>query len=688
MPSSWRLLRRTPRPAHDDHDNDSVTSPSSAADGDFRHHRRYHAVTAGLLHHHHHRHQHHHNHRSGHASHAQQHQHHSNHHNNHLQLQNLHLRENTNGHSNDLAVVGSTARAPTTQTPTHAHNCEPQDDAPAPDPFLTGPHASTIFSLPPVTAGTSVTPPRAYPASLASLASSSSTTSSFSSPPPSSSLSSSPTYAATTLAGAAAAAATDRPPALDPLTPLPGPAYVPPAAGLILPPLPPLPPSILSAGAHPADKTAHASAREAAASRTPSAASLEGLNEAYKRDVIALRNDLGPRLVIVMVYLSWCGFRVRLFNVGNRRRELAVPCLDAAATDGDTVPPAAAAAAAVQVDSSPAATAVGYDDVVMREDDVTGNVTVPNGEHSPVALCPVPGTTHDASFFDSGNESAKQIREQLAMETLEELISWLNAGGKVAIHDATNSTVERRRAIVERVRREKNLDVVFIESICTDQAVIDANVTMKLSGPDYRHMPPDVARRDFLGRMTNYERVYETLGKCEEDAGTSFIKLENVGKKVIGHGIRGFLQSQCVFYLMQIHIKKRYNLVERIGGDAPLTDLGTRYAAALARFVGSQPRSPASTGAAVSDASEDGPRDASDFQVWTSTLQRAIDTAAHFDSAAFEVSHLKSLNEINAGICEHMAYSEIEKAHPDLWLERQRNRLLFRYPGPGGESYL
>lgn len=36
------------------------------------------------------------------------------------------------------------------------------------------------------------------------------------------------------------------------------------------------------------------------------------------------------------------------------------------------------------------------------------------------------------------------MRDELALETLEELIDWLKKGGRVAIHDATNSTRDRR----------------------------------------------------------------------------------------------------------------------------------------------------------------------------------------------------------------------------------------------------
>lgn len=49
-----------------------------------------------------------------------------------------------------------------------------------------------------------------------------------------------------------------------------------------------------------------------------------------------------------------------------------------------------------------------------------------------------------ASFFDPNNTDGKALRDELALETLEELIDWLKKGGRVAIHDATNSTRDRR----------------------------------------------------------------------------------------------------------------------------------------------------------------------------------------------------------------------------------------------------
>lgn len=53
---------------------------------------------------------------------------------------------------------------------------------------------------------------------------------------------------------------------------------------------------------------------------------------------------------------------------------------------------------------------------------------------------------HDqsAQFFNPDNKDGAKIRDELAMMVLDQLIDWLKSGGRVAIHDATNSTIQRR----------------------------------------------------------------------------------------------------------------------------------------------------------------------------------------------------------------------------------------------------
>jgi 6-phosphofructo-2-kinase len=93
-------------------------------------------------------------------------------------------------------------------------------------------------------------------------------------------------------------------------------------------------------------------------------------------------------------------------------------------------------------------------------------------------------TEHDANFFDPNNAEYTATREHLAMDTLEELLHWLmeengsvgilgiSCSQPVLITDATNSTRARRKMILERVHQIEDLNVLFIESICTDKKVL------------------------------------------------------------------------------------------------------------------------------------------------------------------------------------------------------------------------
>lgn len=78
-----------------------------------------------------------------------------------------------------------------------------------------------------------------------------------------------------------------------------------------------------------------------------------------------------------------------------------------------------------------------------------------------------------AEFFDPNNARASKIREQVAMETLEELLDYLlEQGGSVGILDATNSTIKRRQTLFSEIKkREPKLGILFIESVCEDSKV-------------------------------------------------------------------------------------------------------------------------------------------------------------------------------------------------------------------------
>jgi 6-phosphofructo-2-kinase len=138
-------------------------------------------------------------------------------------------------------------------------------------------------------------------------------------------------------------------------------------------------------------------------------------------------NDTDEKLIIVMVglpargksyvtkkicrYMDWLQHDTKIFNVGDRRRKVA---------------------------------------------------GLPHSNSTPVSLAAPGSANHAANFFHPDNVQAGNLREQMAMETLNELLPWLLAeNGSVAIFDATNSTIQRRRQIFERIKERNRPELQY-----------------------------------------------------------------------------------------------------------------------------------------------------------------------------------------------------------------------------------
>jgi broad specificity phosphatase PhoE len=112
------------------------------------------------------------------------------------------------------------------------------------------------------------------------------------------------------------------------------------------------------------------------------------------------------------------------------------------------------------------------------------------------------------------------------------------------------------------------------------------------------------------------------------------------------------------------HGETDMNDTGRIGGDGNLSERGLQYAKALAQYIEKEQ--------AVKK----------DLRIWTSLMKRTMQTVALVDVAK---EHWKALNEIDAGVCEGLTYSEIEQQYPEDFRRRDENKYHYRYPG--GESY-
>jgi 6-phosphofructo-2-kinase len=193
--------------------------------------------------------------------------------------------------------------------------------------------------------------------------------------------------------------------------------------------------------------------------------------------------DVASKLVIIMVglpargksyitkklqrYLSWQQHNTRIFNVGNRRRLAAgitSPTKDSAPVSAAARDDAPTRAANILLNGAPPP------HIVVQDEPTALDLNNPSCPDSPK---PHEKIDQSAKFFDPKNQSASRLREQVALETLDELLDYLlHGGGAVGILDATNSTIQRRKLLVDHVReREPKLGILFIESICTDQNV-------------------------------------------------------------------------------------------------------------------------------------------------------------------------------------------------------------------------
>ena len=172
----------------------------------------------------------------------------------------------------------------------------------------------------------------------------------------------------------------------------------------------------------------------------------------------------------------------------------------------------------------------------------------------------------NAHFFDTSNPEGERLRHAAAEAAISDMIKWFEQGkGIVAVLDATNSSKKRRRWVHERCEAN-NIETLYVESMCDDEALVMSNVLeVKTTSPDYKGQDPEVAAQDFRNRIRNYEKVYQTIDEDEKDL--TYVKLINVGKQVIINKIRDYLQSRVVYYLMNLHIKPRSIWLSRVSRD-------------------------------------------------------------------------------------------------------------------------
>uniref|UniRef100_A0A8D0D2G9 6-phosphofructo-2-kinase/fructose-2,6-biphosphatase 4b n=1 Tax=Sander lucioperca TaxID=283035 RepID=A0A8D0D2G9_SANLU len=225
-----------------------------------------------------------------------------------------------------------------------------------------------------------------------------------------------------------------------------------------------------------------------------------------------------------------------------------------------------------------------------------------------------------------------------------------------------------RRGTIIKFAEQNGFKVFFVESVCEDPDVIAQNIVqVKLDSPDYTHCNTEEVIEDFMKRIKCYESSYQPLDEVL-DRDLSYIKIMDVGCRYLVNRVLDHIQSRIVYYLMNIHITPRsiylcrhgesdLNIKGRIGGDSGLSARGKEFAKSLRKFIQDQ--------------------NIKDLKVWTSQMKRTIQTA---ECLGVPYEQWKSLNEIDAGVCEEMMYEEIQEHYPLEFALRDQDKYRYRYP--------
>ncbi|AOA61492.1 6-phosphofructo-2-kinase 2 [Komagataella phaffii CBS 7435] len=145
----------------------------------------------------------------------------------------------------------------------------------------------------------------------------------------------------------------------------------------------------------------------------------------------------------------------------------------------------------------------------------------------------------DSGFFEFGSTSTNgRLRETFARDTLAMLLGDLqNDHVDIGILDATNSTRERRKSLLEQIHAvspSTNIQTLILEVQCTNKSMRRFNIERKAQNADYIHIPRDVAVKDFFNRVQVYESHFEPVSAQElASLKLPYLSMINVGEEII-----------------------------------------------------------------------------------------------------------------------------------------------------------
>ncbi|CED82427.1 cytoplasm protein [Phaffia rhodozyma] len=280
----------------------------------------------------------------------------------------------------------------------------------------------------------------------------------------------------------------------------------------------------------------------------------------------------------------------------------------------------------------------------------------------------------------------QELRDRIKLGLEQQALDFFQKeGGQVVIYDANNGVRKTRYELWKRFN-EAGIKVIFLESMCDRDEIVEANIrSVKLSSPDYRGWNSDDAVRDYWSRIRDQERSYEPI----VDPDAAWIKVINVGERIVINRIEGYLQSRIIFFLMNIHNRPRTIYFARSGqsiiehsykADSDLCADGWDYAERLKEAVLSRRRQVKEERTRRGEVAKDRP-----LTIWTSARRRAYHTAWPFVRLDYKVEEKPQMGEINPGVWDGLSSEEAKRLYPDEWERFLKDPYAHR--APRAESY-
>ncbi|GAA5932716.1 bifunctional nucleoside/nucleotide kinase/histidine phosphatase family protein [Sporobolomyces koalae] len=299
-----------------------------------------------------------------------------------------------------------------------------------------------------------------------------------------------------------------------------------------------------------------------------------------------------------------------------------------------------------------------------------------------------PSGTLPPDYFSPIDRSPEtdELRQKVRLTLEEDVAKFFKENrGQVAIYDANNGTKAARIALRQKFEVQ-GVNVFFIENICDRDEIVEANIrSVKLSSPDYQGWDPDKAVKDYMTRITQHAKRYETM----ETSGGPFVKIYNIGERLVVNNIRGYLQSRIVFFLMNVHHKKRTIWFARSGqsliehsfkADSDLSPQGEDYANKLRDFITSKRKELLAERVKAGEKATE-----RRLTVWTSARRRCISTARPMSQLGYKVIQRQQMYELNPGDVDGLTPEQIQAKFPDEFQKADKDPYGHRYPR--AESY-